>query len=65
MLRLILLGLLFFGLTSGLRDGWLVIKWSQLLNQVGFAEVDPDKPLNWNEFLFSWLERNVDKSTSD
>ena len=59
------LGFLLFGVTSGIRDGWLVVKWSQLFYQVGFTEVDPEKPLDWSEFFLGWLEKTGDKSTSD
>jgi len=52
MLRWLFLGLLLFGIGTGIRDGWLIVKWSQLLHNVGFTEVDPEKPMNWNKFIF-------------
>ena len=51
MLRWLLLGLLLYGIGTGVRDGWLIVKWSQLLHEIGFTSVDPDKPLNLQEFL--------------
>tara|TARA_Y100001968_G_C19327320_1_gene702421 strand:+ start:973 stop:1158 length:186 start_codon:yes stop_codon:yes gene_type:complete len=60
MLRLLLLGFLIFGFSTGLKDGWLVIKWSQLLHQVGFESVDPQKPMNWSEFILDRLPNEQD-----
>ena len=42
----------------GLRDGWLVVKWSHLLHNIGFTQVDPEKPMNWSEFIINNLEKN-------
>ncbi len=39
-----------------MREGWLVIKWSQLLHEVGFTSVDPNKPIDWSEFILDWTE---------
>ena len=56
-LRLLFLLLLVYGIGTGLIDGWLIIKWSQLLHDVGFTEVDRDKPINWNDFVIKRLEK--------
>ena len=46
-------------MASGMRDGWLVIKWSQFFHSIGFTQVDPNKPMNWLEFIIN----NVDKES--
>ena len=61
MLRWLLLGFLLFGFGTGLRDGWLVVKWSQLLHNVGFTDIDPQQPMNWGEFILGDSERNSSK----
>ncbi len=58
MLRLLFLVLLVYGIGTGIKDGWLTIKWSQLLHDVGFTEVDRDKPINWNDFLIKRLQKD-------
>ena len=40
----------------GLRDGWLVVKWSKFFHDIGFSQVDPEKPMNWSEFIINRLE---------
>jgi hypothetical protein len=57
MMRWLLLGLLFFGLGTGLRNGWLVVHWSQLLHDAGLTFIDPEKPFNWNEFIVDGPEQ--------
>ena len=52
MLRLIIIVFLIYGIGTGLRDGWIVVKWSQFLNEMGITASDPDKPLNWSNFIF-------------
>ena len=47
-----------YGITIGLRDGWLVVKWSQMLNNIGFTQVDPNKPINWSELIINTLEKD-------
>ena len=59
MLRLLLLGFLIYGMVLGLRDGWMVIKWSQLFHNMGFSQVDPEKPLNWSDFVIDSLEKDL------
>ncbi len=54
MLRWLLFGLLLYGTGVGLRSGWIEVHWSQMFHEVGFADVDPEKPMNWSEFI---LER--------
>ena len=61
-MRWLLIGTMIFGISTGLRDGWLIIKWSQFLHEIGFTSVDPKKPLNWSEFL---LERLGIESSED
>ena len=58
MLRWLVLGMLIFGLGTGLRDGWVIVKWSKLLHSVGFTSVNPEKPLNWKEFILQLSERD-------
>tara|TARA_Y100001968_G_scaffold285959_1_gene286301 strand:- start:1214 stop:1399 length:186 start_codon:yes stop_codon:yes gene_type:complete len=57
MLRWLLLGFLIYGIGTGMRDGWLIVKWSQLLHEIGFTSVDPDKPLDFSEFILERLEK--------
>ena len=45
-------------MATGFRDGWLVVKWSQLFHNIGFTQVDPNKPINWSELLINSLEKN-------
>ncbi len=49
----------------GLRDGWLVVKWSQLFHNIGFTHVDPNKPINWSEFLINSLEKDSSIKSDD
>ena len=58
MLRLLFLGALFYGMVIGIRDEWLIIKWSKLFHNIGFTQVDPNKPMNWSEFIVNTLEKN-------
>ncbi len=53
-----LLSFLIYGMVLGLRDGWMVIKWSQLFHNMGFSQVDPEKPLNWSDFVIDSLEKD-------
>ena len=53
MLRLFLLGSLIYGMVIGLRDGWLVIKWSRFFHSIGFTKVDPNKPMNWPDLIMN------------
>ena len=50
----------------GFRDEWLIVKWSKLFHNIGFTQVDPNKPMNWSEFIINTLEKdpliNEDKS---
>ena len=43
----------------GLRDGWLIIKWSQLFHNIGFSQVDPEKPVTRSEFVIDSLEKDL------
>ncbi len=40
-MRWFLLGLLLFGLGTGLRNGWFVVHWSQFLCDAGLTFIDP------------------------
>ena len=65
MLRLLLLGSLVYGMVIGLRDGWLIIKWSQLFHNIGFSQVDPEKPVTWSEFVIDSLEKDLQQQKDD
>ena len=54
-----------YGIAIGLRDGWLIVKWSQLFYNVGFSQVDPEKPMNWSEFIIDRLRENEAKQIKD
>ncbi len=43
---------------SGMREGWLIIKWSHFFHSIGFTQVDPKKPMNWSEFLIQYLDKD-------
>ncbi len=53
-----LLGALLYGMVHGLRDGWLVVKWSKLFHNIGLTQVDPEKPINWSEFIINSLQKD-------
>ena len=44
------------GIAIGLNDGWLIVRWSLLLHNIGFTQVDPEKPINWSEFIIKRLD---------
>ena len=46
-------------MASGFRDGWLLIKWSQFFHSIGFTQIDPNKPLNWSDFIINRLEEKT------
>ncbi|KGG11668.1 hypothetical protein EV11_0793 [Prochlorococcus sp. SS52] len=54
-----------YGIAQGMRDGWLVVKWSQLLHNIGFTQVDPNKPMNWSEFIINRLENDSSKDSDE
>ena len=58
MLRLLALIILVYGMALGLHDGWLVVRWSLLLHNIGFTQVEPDKPINWPEFIFNSFQKD-------
>ena len=58
MFRSLLLGFLIYGMVIGLRDGWLVVKWGRFFHSIGFTKVDPNKPMNWQEFIINNLDRD-------
>ncbi len=41
-----------------MRDGWLIIKWSRFFHSIGFTRVDPEKPMNWSDFIINNIDRN-------
>ncbi len=41
-----------------MRDGWLIVKWSRFFHSIGFTQVDPNKPMNWSDFIIYNLERD-------
>ena len=45
-------------MVTGLADGWLIVKWSTLFHNIGFTQIDPNKPMNWSEFLIKILEKD-------
>ena len=51
MFRWLLIGVLIYGIGTGLKDGWLVVKWSQFFHDAGFTSVDPNEPMDWNKFI--------------
>ena len=51
MLRWLIIGLLFYGITIGLKDGWLTVKWNNLLNEVGLTRSEVDKVMHFSEFI--------------
>ena len=56
MLRWLLVGTLIYGIGTGLKNEWIVINWSQFLHEVGFTSVDPEKPIDWFEFILERFE---------
>ncbi len=65
MLRLIVLVFLVYGMASGLREGWLVVKWSQFFYSIGFTKVEPDKPMNWSKFIINTFANDSSKQSED
>tara|TARA_B100000700_G_C14876506_1_gene775926 strand:- start:38 stop:229 length:192 start_codon:yes stop_codon:yes gene_type:complete len=63
MLRLLLLGFLIYSIGTGLNQGWLVVKWSLLLHNIGFTSLDPEKPMKWKEFILDRID--TEKSSLD
>tara|TARA_Y100001968_G_C19153578_1_gene617327 strand:- start:211 stop:408 length:198 start_codon:yes stop_codon:yes gene_type:complete len=51
MFRCFLLVLIFFSLSKGFTNGWLVINWSKFFYDIGFTSIDSNYPLNLSEFL--------------
>ena len=49
MLRLLVIGLLLYGLGTALREGWLEVQWSRFLHDAGLTFIDPDRPLRFDE----------------
>ena len=50
-LRLLLLGCLFVGLASGLRNGWVELHLSRFLEDVGFPMPEQGKGFDFNRWL--------------
>jgi len=51
MLRCVFVFLIFFSLSKGLSNGWLVINWSKFFYDIGFTSIDTDYQLNLNQFF--------------
>ena len=49
MLRLLVIGLLHYGLGTALREGWLEVRWSRFLHDAGLNFIDPERPLKLEE----------------
>ena len=49
MLRLLVIGLLLYGLGTALREGWLEVQWSRFLHDAGLTFIDPDRPMQLHE----------------
>lgn len=45
-------------MVTGLKDGWLIIKWSRFFHSIGFTQVDPDKPMKWSDFIINQLGKD-------
>ncbi len=43
--------LIFFTLSKGLSQGWLVINWSKFFYDIGFTSIDSNYQLNLPEFF--------------
>ena len=48
-----------------MREGWLVIKWSRFFNSIGFSKVDPNKPMNWTDFIIDNFDRDSKIKSKD
>ena len=49
MLRLLLLGLLLYGMGTALRKGWIEVQWQRVLDDAGLMDNGSDQPLPLHE----------------
>ncbi|MBL6803151.1 MAG: hypothetical protein ISQ52_08665 [Synechococcus sp. BS307-5m-G38] len=56
MLRLLLLGLLLVGIATGLRQQWLVLDWTRMLNDLGMPFAEDGKPIDFNRLIMGVQE---------
>lgn len=56
MLRLLLLGLLLVGIATGLRQQWLVLDWTRMLNDLGMPFVEDGEPIDFNRLIMGVQE---------
>ena len=56
MLRLLLLGLLLVGIATGLRQQWLVLDWTRMLNDLGMPFAVDDEPIDFNRLIMGVQE---------
>ena len=62
MLRLLVIGLLIYGLGTALRKGWLEVQWSRFLHDAGLTFIDPERPLKPEEVPVISPERSESAS---
>jgi len=65
MLRWLLLGLLIFGLITGLKKGWVIINWEKFFNDSGFSSVDPDRPFKLSDFIIDEIQSKSYENIKD
>lgn len=56
MLRLLLLGLLLVGIATGLRQQWLVLDWTRMLNDLGMPFAEDGEPIDFNRLIMGVQE---------
>jgi len=56
LLRLLLLGLLLVGIATGLRQQWLVLDWTRMLNDFGMPFVEDGEPIDFNRLIMGVQE---------
>ncbi|MDA0258357.1 MAG: hypothetical protein O2972_06680 [Cyanobacteria bacterium] len=56
MLRLLLLGLLLVGIATGLRQQWLVLDWTHMLNDLGMPFAEDGEPIDFNRLIMGVQE---------
>ena len=61
-MRFLALIILVYGMALGLHDGWLVVRWSVLLHNIGFTQIEPDKPITWSEFIINSFEKDQEEN---
>jgi hypothetical protein len=56
LLRLLLLGLLLVGIATGLRQQWLVLDWTRMLNDLGMPFAEDGEPIDFNRLIMGVQE---------